>query len=407
MKTKFLIYIFILSFVLTYCAGKTERERLETQIYDSDKYKTFTIEIVEKDFIFAKNSAYREILIHSAKILLGEPRYISFEKKIKRKINNEKEPKSFFLYSENKINSRERIGAGIRLDMRVTLEVNELINLLKKTDFTKFNVDALLKANNRIVIDNSSRLAKINSVRNYIKFFRNRKIGFIHNLTDNSLPDNILKKIYTYVFNSLNNVGINLISYDALKTEQKKSVTNKSLMRELNLDFIILFTENTSIKRLNSGYFKINSIIKLELFKKNYIKINSINLYVDQVIIPDKPVDAAIAREVIEKGITRLFLDTSYKLNSKMTYKLILKDFPSQKTINDFVKLLNLNIEDKKIIKRDNNIAVVLVKFNGSKMHFQNKILNLIEKENLTNKIYLINSGKKMIELKYSGVKIN
>ncbi len=408
MKLKNYIGLYIILIFSLNCTQKTQRQVLETNNYAGSKYKIFSATVMHNDFISAKAKIYKEVLKYSIKKLLGRNIYNKNLNKIKTVFitpNGEK-TKKYFVRTNDMVRSREKVGTYIFLNMSTTLIIDNLVDDLIKSGFTDIKINDLISAVNIIGINNKDRIKKLVSKKNYLRFYQGKSVGFIHNQRGHVLAPEIINKIYNYVRKSLNNIDINMPAYNNFIITINRNTNYKQIISKYSLDYIIFFSENTSVKRLYSGQYKVDSIINLVLYNKKFMKINSVNLIVDEVKSGSRSVPSIIAKEIIEKGLTNLFLKSSFRLSRGETFTLVLKNFPSTQSIKSLLSKIK-GVGKKKISRRLNKQTYVSVKFKGSRLDLQSYILNLIDKNNLGNKIYLTNSEKKVIELTFIGVKIN
>jgi hypothetical protein len=401
-KVKAKLILFLTLFLS--CAKKTQREMLNTNIFQGDKYKTFSVSVTHDDFLSAKEKIYKEVLIFSIKKLIGE-KNAQKQRLIKSLLNNRDKSEKYFVKTNDKIIQRKRYKSGIQLIMSTTLKIFEVTDDLKRIGFKKIKINDLLMANEILNIDSKIKTQEINRKGNY-SYFKNNSIGFFHRRRGKTLPEEKIKKIYNYINRSLNRININVPDYSSYRLVISKNSNIKYVMKVLSLDYLIDFTENTSMKNIFSNQQKVNSIIKLVLYNKKLKILNSVNILIDQLLNKNEGVSILLAKEIFQKGILSLLQKSSLQFEEPKKYHIIFVNFPSARSIYIFLNKIDKD-QKLKLQKIEDNKFKTSILFKGSRQDFQNKVLQVLEKNNLENNIYLTDSGKKMIEFTFKSVKMN
>jgi hypothetical protein len=373
----------------------------------SEKYKAFFATARAENYIKARRNVYKYVLEYCVKVLIGEDIFEKGRTEITRLLDKSSnmQYRYFFLEEINKVKVIDTSKNMIEISMTTALKYQLLISVLKKGGYKNLNTKALLEASALIRTESQRMFIPASDIVLIREKLKNKTVSFWYDSSKISLPSTFIDGMLTHCQNALAQRKIQISDFNALKTAYKKYGNLKDAIAALGIDYLIVFSDETGISRLNTDFLHIKSLITLTALKSDMSNLRQFSLLVDKTF---KTMDK-LKNEISDNTLLPAYLNILKKLpilQNINSFVFVFINSPSISYTTGFLSILDPDITYS-FIRIKGNKAYFRVKYPGNAGTLKQLILINTESGIFENKFIFSDFAKKKFELTYKGVNGN
>ena len=399
-KITFLFVVFLIG-----CYESAEQTRLgDSSLVIKKKYKVFYATAKAENHIKALKTIYRVVVEYSIKVLIGEDIFEKGRNEIVKLLDAHSQGRYsiFFIEEINKIKVLKERNDTILISVSTALKYELIINILKKAGYLNFNIKALLEASSLIRTETQGLSSDQSSVIPLEDRLKNKRIALWYEKTDISLPPSLVENIITFCEKKLSSLGIRIVDLASLKREYQTTGSIKAAMKSAEIDYLIVFSDETKISRLNPEFLKISSLIKLKAYKNDLSLIQKNSTFLKKTFKNFNTLIIEISNNILSQNYLNILEKIAHLQNIK-SFVLVFINSPSISYSKSFLMLLDPKMKIS-LVRLKNNKAYFKIRYIKSKDALKRLILTKIENGVFKNKFIFSNFQKNLFELKYKGV---